>query len=356
VIVNSEQRVLTYDTPQLNVPLLADDRESPWMMAPPDVTAVFRKMQRNGQMLGETPVTRPKMGVKTGANDIFIVTDVQPTEQTNEIVATTEGGVHVRLERSVLRPLVRGRDIRAWGYTRPHWIIWTHDDNSGDTLAELPARAAAYFGDDARRKQLEDREDFKNGMDVWTIFRVSADKLSRKVAWKKYGTQMQSTVLEAKCEVDGNPQLVVPLQTTYFIPVEADDRAYFLSALFNSLAFRALLMSFSARASGAFFHYTAWIVGLGVSPVTKQQLKEDWRSFTGTPMSTEIQAKMVELSRTLHDGTDEMTARKLESSVDRVAAEAFGITDSQFKVLTEYYEFMRPPEINVLLEEAEGDE
>jgi hypothetical protein len=55
---------------------------------------------------------------------------------------------------------------------------------------------------------------------------VSADKLSRKIAWKKYGTQMQSTVLEARCDVEGSPQLVVPLQTTYFIPVDGDDRAY----------------------------------------------------------------------------------------------------------------------------------
>jgi hypothetical protein len=226
VIVNSDQKVMTYDTPQLDMPLLADDRESPWMMAPPDVTTVFRKMQRNGQILGEVPATRPKMGVKTGANDIFIVTDIQATEETSEVVATTEGGEHVRLERNVLRPLVRGRDIRAWGYTHPHWIIWTHDDESGETLAHLPPRAAAYFGDNGRRSKLEDREDFKNGMDAWTIFRVSADKLSRKIAWKKYGTQMQSTVLEARCDVEGSPQLVVPLQTTYFIPVDGDDRAY----------------------------------------------------------------------------------------------------------------------------------
>jgi N-6 DNA Methylase/Eco57I restriction-modification methylase len=355
VIVNSEQKILTYDTPQVDMPLLAHDKESPWMMAPPDVTAVFRKMQRNSQILGELPATRPKMGVKTGANGTFIVTDIQRTERPNEVVVITEAEEHVRLERDVLRPLVRGRDVRAWGYAHPHSIIWTHDDN-GEVLTELPPRAAEYFADDGRRKLLEDREDFKTGMPVWTIFRVSADKLSRKIAWKKYGTQMQSTVLEAKCDLDGTARLVVPLQTVYLIPIEDDDRAYFLSALFNSLAFRALLMSFSVRASGAFFHYTAWIVGLGVSPVTKQQLKTDWRSFAGQLMAPEIETKMVELSRALHANPDAITARKLESSVDLVAAKAYGIADGEFKTLTDYYEFMRPPEINELLEEDEVEE
>jgi hypothetical protein len=167
---------------------------------------------------------------------------------------------------------------------------------------------------------------------------------------------MQSTVLEAKCDVDGTARLVVPLQTAYLIPVEDDGRAYFLSALFNSLPFRALLMSFSVRASGAFFHYTAWIVGLGVSPVTKEQLKTDWRSFAGQLMSPEVETKMIELSRALHAGTDEMTVRKLESSVSKIAARAFGITDGEFEILTDYYEFMRPPEALDLLDEEESDD
>ncbi len=170
VIVNSDQRVMTYDVPQSDLPLLANDQESPWMMAPPDVIAILRKMQRNGQILGEIPATRPKMGVKTGANDIFIVTEVRPTERPTEVMVTTEGEEHVRIERDVLRPLVRGRDIRAWGYIHPHSIIWTHDDETGEVLARLPPRAAEYFQQVARREKLEDREDFKKGMPIWTIF------------------------------------------------------------------------------------------------------------------------------------------------------------------------------------------
>jgi hypothetical protein len=73
-------------------------------------------------------------------------------------------------------------------------------------------------------------------------------------------------------------------------------------------------------------------------------------------MSDEIEAKMVELSRALHADPNETTARRLESSVDKTAARAFGITDSEFKVLTGYYEFMRPPEVNDLLEDSEAEE
>ncbi len=149
---------------------------------------------------------------------------------------------------------------------------------------------------------------------------------------------------------------MVPLQTTYLIPAAGGDRAYFLSALFNSLAFRALLMSFSPRASGAFFHYTAWVVGLGVLPATEQQLKTDYRSFAGEPMSPETEKEMVKLSRALHANPDGTTARKLECRVDKMSAKAFGLTGAEFKTLTGYYEFMRPPEPIGLLDEEDSEE
>jgi len=328
-------------------------------MAPPDAVSIFRKMQTNGGgMLGEDEATRPRMGVKTAANDIFVVTGIEPTDSPTDVMVTTEGEKLWRLEKSVLRPLVRGRDVRAWGHSVRDAIIWTHDDRTGQVRKSLPKRAEEYFYQHV--KELKGRDDFKEGMPPWALFRVSQEKLGLKVAWKKYGTEMQSSILEPEHLMDltgGN--LLVPLQTVYFIPVRSREDGLLIAGVFNSIPFKTLMMSFAVRLRGAYFHYTAWIVGLGLMPVSPGRLEGSWRKYNGTPAEPGAVQEIIRLSKLLHGDLRPSNRKRHQGELDRAVAEAFHVTDAEFETLTEYYRFMRPlqaePEL-LGLEEAETEE
>ena len=81
-------------------------------------------------------------------------------------------------------PLVRGENIQAWRCQVRDYILWTHDDE-GKVLPDLPPRAREYFEGHAAR--LRRRDDYREGMPLWQIFRVSTDKLGDKVAWQRIG-------------------------------------------------------------------------------------------------------------------------------------------------------------------------
>lgn len=358
VITNSQKQELAFEVRQKELCLLADDPESPWMMAPASVVDIFRKMQANGQMLGEDDGTRPRRGVVTGANELFIATGIEATDSPNEVMITTEDERVLRIEKSLMRPLVRGRDVKAWRYTVRDSIIWTHDDKTAEVLDALPKRATSYFSEPETKKKLESRDDYKEGMPVWTIFRVSKEKLGLKVAWKKYGTEMQSTMLEREhnLKLTGG-KLLIPLQTVYFIPVESRDDGLLMAGVFNSVPFKTLMMSFAVRARGAYFHYTAWIVGLGVIPVSPEQVRESWKNQRGQPAAPATLKEIIRLSKLLHSALARSERATQQTRLEREVAKAFHLTQPEVDTLTQYYEFMRPPHDEAdLFEEPEEDE
>ena len=357
-VTNSQRQRIEFDVPQRELSLLQDDPESPWLMAPLGAVSAFRKMQTNGQMLGEDDATRPRRGVVTGANERFIVTGIEATDSSAEVMITTEDGARARIEKSLLRPLIRGRDLRAWGYSVGDAIIWTHEDQTGKVLKSLPKRAEQYFLKHTR--ELQARDDFKEGMPIWTIFRVGEEKLGLKVAWKKYGTEMQSSIVEREHAL-GNieKRVLVPLQTAYFIPIEERDQGLLMTGVFNSVPFRTLMMSFAVRARGAYFHYTSWIVGLGVLPVTQATIKESWRNHNGKSATPEAIQRITEVSKQLHGHLNDATRLRYQTQLEQAVAEAFHLTEGELQTLTDYYLFMRPPQEaadSLDLESSEGEE
>ena len=72
-------------------------------------------------------------GIKTGYNDAFIIS----TEKRNEILANCKTEEERRKTEELIRPILRGRDIKRYGYEWANlWLIWVpwhfplHLDNS----------------------------------------------------------------------------------------------------------------------------------------------------------------------------------------------------------------------------------
>lgn len=354
-ITNSQKNKVAFELPQKDLSLLADDPESPWMMAPPDVVSVLRKMQASGVMLGEDDSMRPRMGIKTAANDIFVVSRVEPTDSENEVMVTTEGGETIRIEKDMLRPLIRGRDIKAWAYTIRVAIIWTHDDETAEPLAKLPKRAGEYFSREAVANKLKGRQDYKANLPFWCVFRTDSKKLQDKVCWKELANEMQATAASR----DHNLPLIgmariVPLHTTYLIPAPRET-AILLASVFNSLPFRAFLMSFAPRARGGYYRHFSWTVGL--TPVPGRIVPPNSRRIrTNNPSDKEGASRIVAIGERLQGNLSEAERRHQEERLNDALYRMYDLSRPEEEVLSRYYEFMRPPDEATGFLEESGEE
>ncbi len=111
---------------------------APWILLPPDARRVFALIGERGQPLARSAIGRPLLGVKCGCNDAFLVRVEDLREDT--AMVTTSDGTRILIERSMLRPLLRGEHLRRWAVSdSDEAILWTHDvlDTPMETLPPL---------------------------------------------------------------------------------------------------------------------------------------------------------------------------------------------------------------------------
>jgi len=184
---------------QSQLPVVPGDTMSPWMMAPPEALAAFRQMQMATYQEGFTKNRRlgdvydVHRGVMTSLNEVFLVTEITRSASPGIVVAKTEGGEEVTIEEELLRPVLRGGDISKGGFKPSGYVVWTHDDKTGEVLPKLPANGRDYFN--RHKDKLSKRDGYNKGMPIWTILRVSKEKLGRKVGWQELDKQMGAVQL-----------------------------------------------------------------------------------------------------------------------------------------------------------------
>jgi hypothetical protein len=303
----------SWELSQDELPVFKNDHMSPWMMAPPDAIRAFRKMQileheggfsKNPRLGDLYEVAR---GVMTSANDIFLITRMQRAATPDLVVATNEGDENLLVEEELLCPLVRGKDISEFAFTPSSYIIWTHDGN-GDVLNNLPTNAAQYFAREDKKTRLTNRDDYKKGMPLWTIFRVSKNKLEQKAAWHELSRKMEAVFLPRiyHDQVLGEKPLIV-LQTVYFISSADEKFCPKMVLLLNSKPVRAFIKSFAERARGGYFRHISWTVGLIPLPKSFDELPSNLRN---------------------------------KSKIDEVISKAYGLTSEETKAINDYYNFI----------------
>src|SRR5690606_20830929 len=114
---------LRFAIEQDELPILPDDPDSPWLLAPPAARIALRRMQAAGPPLGTRHHVR--RGVVTGANDVLLNRSAEP--KLGGLAWIHAEGYHradgepydrdrfrALVESSMLRPLVRGADLAAW--------------------------------------------------------------------------------------------------------------------------------------------------------------------------------------------------------------------------------------------------
>ncbi len=204
---------------------------APWSAVRPGDEAALLRRTADGPRLGRQ--FRIGLGVKTGADSVFL--DPKDT-----------------CEPELLRPALRGRDIRPFRTTAKARLLWAYDA-SGRPLDRLPAMARNWITRHARL--LERRADFRSGP-LWTVFRTDAVGPLFRVVWADLARQLSATALLTDAE-----QRMVPLNTCYWLATPSADSALALTAWLNSEPIRHLARQQATVAASGYFRFNASLVG-----------------------------------------------------------------------------------------------
>jgi hypothetical protein len=204
------------------VPQQALQTSGPWILVP-DALAIARRLRSAFPAVGDR--WSPQLGVKTGADDLFLVRDAV----------------------SGARPAVRGRDLTRWCAAQRVWLLWTHGPD-GRPLPRLPQPLAERFAPQLER--LRRRSDYRGGP-PWQLFRTALALASHRVVWPDLARRLLAAVLEPSA---------VPLNTVYGIATRVAEDAFALAALLNTRWCAALARIRADPARGGFRRFNAGVV------------------------------------------------------------------------------------------------
>jgi len=328
-----------------NLPLDTNNLRSPWFVASPTVIEVFRKMLKL-PLLGNQ--YRINMGIKPAANDIFFLEKIDKAED-DLLLVTNQNDEKHPLEKSLIYPLVRGRDIgilqetaggqkQAWGFSHIH-IILPHDPK--DEWKPFPEHymrqkkeAWEYFmKEPAHLKKLKSRTDWseKKGP-PYMLFRISPIKMNTfKVAYGDTATRLSACLIPQKIrdEVLGEKHVVVD-GTADIITIKDEDEAHYVCSMLNSTPVRSFAYSIALAKGGVpFKRFTSWMIAS--LPIPRYA------------SNSETCRKLVRTSKLAHEaatGRNISALTGFESEIDELALPLFGIDKKELLTLSEHHQLL----------------
>jgi hypothetical protein len=223
---------------------------APWLMIPTEVRQAFDAITAAGIPLSDSRIGRPWLGVKSGCNEAFVVQQRGGDAELAIIEAAGRRGV---VEKTMLRPLIRGETVRAWQASSAEQVIWTHDEH-GTPLERIPEHARRWLS--PWRRRLAARTDAHSRGRWWALFRTeSAGTRTPRVVWPDFGRAPRAAVLH-----DGDP--TVPLNSCYVARCHDLRDAYTLAALLNGPLASSWLHVLAEPARGGYHRYLGWTVAL----------------------------------------------------------------------------------------------
>jgi hypothetical protein len=225
---------------------------APWLLIPAEVRHAFELMRAAGPQMSQSAFGRPLLGVKCGLNEAFIVHAGRSDGHHTRVRA--DNGREGWLESDLLRPVLRGEEVRRWSHVAGcSRIVWTHRAD-GNPLDKLPDGIAAWLA--PHRRMLGSRSDARRAHRWWSVFRTEAAATDRpRVVWADIGRGVRATVLAAG-------DMTVPLNTCYVLRCASTQDAMAMCALLNSSLVSAWLSVIAEQARGGYRRYLGWTMSL----------------------------------------------------------------------------------------------
>lgn len=240
-------RVLSWTTSSSGLPI-DDSPGAPWVWLPSSAREGFDRVRRHGVALAERESFRPRLGVKCGFNEAFLVRAL------GDGFFIGGDGRRSRIESALVRPLVRGESVTRWVLPAlADSIVFPHDD-ALDVVGTLPPLARAWM--QPVRRRLVARTDLGGKREWWTLFRTAAaDHRQARVVWADLSKAPRAAVLPPG-------DRTVPLNTCYVVLTASTAEAYALATWLNSPLAASWLAALAEPARGGFRRMFGWTVSL----------------------------------------------------------------------------------------------
>ncbi len=313
------------------IPLSRSDKRAPWLVAPPEILSIFRKMVDGHPRIGD--VYPMNMGIKTDDNKTFFLRSIDKVDGPIAKV-TTLGGESIQVETDLLYPLVTGKNVGAWTTTY-EWMILPHDPKTWKPYAETQLErdypeAFAHFK--RHYKALIRRQDYANQRakkPFFMVFRISSSKLDRdRVAYPLIETTLKASLVPNTVRLPEVPRdrVVLVDHSAYTLDAQPRRAALYLTGLLNSSPYRALAYVLADPKGGVpFKQYVQWTIAtLPLLPIGQ-----------AGAFSTRV-AKLADRRIT---SPKDMRANGFQEELDMAVGELLGLSDSESKRLGRFIEF-----------------
>lgn len=298
------------------IPISKKDVTSPWLTIPKAALSGLQKI------VGQSPY-RAYAGSCTWLNGVYWVQILKELQNGKLIIENLHeiGKKHVEkqqtaIERDLVYPLVRGRDVQRWKATPSAYIIIPNrtDKIAGISEADMKKNyplTFSYFK--AFETQLRQRSGyklyFKPSDPFWSIYNVGKYSLSPwKAIWREQTKDFKAVVISSK-----NSKLIQPDHKLMQVPIENEDEAFYLTGLLCSTPSRLLINSY----------------------VITTQVSTHILEYVHIPKYSSANKEhhlLVKLSKKCHSAAekDEIhLLEKYERKIDDIAAKIWGITNSE---------------------------
>jgi hypothetical protein len=307
------------------------DKKSPWLTAPKEVGAIFRRMIDGQPRVGD--VYSMNTGIKTDDNKVYYLKSVDRLVGHHAWV-TTLGSEQILIESALLYPVVLGKNLGAWT-TEYSWMILPHRREDWKPYPEAHFQrefpeAFAYF--DRHKSTLIRRQDYLNQgskLPFYTVFRLSENKMGRDhVACPLIETSLKASLVPESTKLDpvSSPRPIIVDQSARTVDVDPHRAALYVAGLLNSTPYRALACVLADPKGGVpFRQYPQWTVA--VLPLIPWQ--------TGGSHANAI----AELARSRVQGNGSED-KSFQAELDGLVGDLFGLTSLEGDRLTKFLDFM----------------
>jgi hypothetical protein len=246
-VAHNTVRRMTERVPMKAAPIARSDDRSPWLSLPEIFLDVAQRI------VGRSAYTA-MAGCTTWLNGVYWLNIIEELDDRYILVENlhdvgrTEGLTRetMRIERDLVFPLLRGRDVRAWKASPSISILVPQDPNTRKGYAEAEMKRKWPLTFRFLRKfeeQLRQRSGFIKYFDpsdpFYSIYNFGRQTLSlNKVVWPDMGADVQAAVIAGKTSV-------CPEHHVMFVPTESADEAHFLCGVLMSTAARVVVSGYT---------------------------------------------------------------------------------------------------------------
>ena len=256
-------RIVRWSASRSSLPFDSSDG-SPWLLVPPAVRASFDRVRAAGVPMNESVFGRPLLGVKTGCNRAYIV---RVEDVDGDLAQISNGEFTARVEREMIRPLVRGETLHPWSIVGAREAIVCPLSSDGHNLKTLPPLTRRWL--QRYHARLAARSDLHAHEPWWSIFRTeSAESSTPRVVWADFGTNPRAMVVEVG-------DRTIALNTCYITRCGDPTDAHALATLLNGPLASAWLALIAEPALGGYHRYLGWTMALLPIPLKWSSVRDE---------------------------------------------------------------------------------